>query len=235
MMNFFTTAQMGNMSSGWGDKNEVATRVNRILNQCGIDPQNRFHMRPAHSDDVVCISGDEKPQEIICDGLLTKSPHVALTLCPADCLPIFLTTKNQEFIGLVHAGWRGINKEIARKAVERIVSEYKIPAHAIYVGIGPSLHKCCYDDNILAKKFSGDSRWLPFILKGPLGLRIDLLGHAVKQLIDCKVYPAHITVATACTCCAKNKETGECLFFSHHRAKKNTTEKEGRFLALAAF
>ncbi|MDP3726470.1 MAG: polyphenol oxidase family protein [bacterium] len=238
--NLFTIRAAGNMSPQWDNPEEVKIRTINIFSHQRINLRRSFAIIPEHSDRIVCVDGaqeisEERPSKIFCDGLLTDSIDTPLLLRPADCLPIFMTTADWAFIGVIHAGWKGACKGIARKAVERAVKNYGVPVDKIHVGIGPSIHRCCYNNENLAKNLVKDNQWLPFITDGPLGIRIDLVGFVVKQLLDAGVNPAHITIATACTCCAKNKETGEYLFFSHHRALKDATEKEGRFMALIAF
>lgn len=219
------------------DVERIKKRNNRVLRLFAIDPRSSFGILPDHNDKIICVTGKETMKELLCDGLLTTATDTVLILRPADCLPILMTTHDQRFIGLIHAGWRGIDQEIARKAIQRVLAEYAVPACTIQVLIGPSIHRCCYNNEKLAERLKHDSRWIQFIDEGPLGVRINLLGFACKQLCDAGVTKEHISVAASCTCCAtqKNGIRHEPAFFSHHRALKNSAEKEGRFLAVIAF
>ncbi|QQG46335.1 MAG: polyphenol oxidase family protein [Candidatus Niyogibacteria bacterium] len=230
---FFTTLQAGNMSSEWGDEEEVYDNFKNFLRQVMPRRPKPVLMLPEHSHKITILSPHQSSAwNIKCDGLLTASPHIALVMKPADCLPVLMTTADRKFVGLIHAGWRGTNEEIASKAVELAVSAYKVKPEEIFIGIGPGIHECCYDDEELARKLLSDERWRPFISGGPLGARIDLLDFNVRQLLGAGVKREHIKVAENCTC--HSREKNEYLFFSHHRVKRQSEEKarlekEGRF------
>lgn len=69
------------------------------------------------------------------DGLITKRKNFALGIKVADCLPIYLFSK--EKICLLHCGWRSISKGIAKEA-SRVLKNYK------YI-LGASIGSCCYE------------------------------------------------------------------------------------------
>ena len=232
--NLFTTRAAGNMSPQWGNKQKARTKATQIFTRYAVNPHDCFVVFPAHSDRIVCVLNDNDPREILCDGIFTALPHAAIVLRPADCLPILMTTVEKKFIGLIHVGWRGIENEIIRNAVQRAKLEYEVSENDIHVGIGPSIHRCCYNNDYIINRYSEDKRWLPFMSTGPLGTRVDLVGRAVQQLLLAGIDPVHITILAACTMCTKNK-SGEYLFFSHHRVLKNKSEKEGRGMALITF
>ena len=45
------------------------------------------------------------------DGLVTSEKGAAIAMFTADCLPVFIGVKDKA-CGLVHAGWRGLQKQI---------------------------------------------------------------------------------------------------------------------------
>lgn len=210
---FFTTAQQAGNPYSWPAKVKTVT----IL--------------PENSDKILfapCYCRES--QGVACDGIFSAHRGVALVLYAADCLPILMSANNYPFIGLVHAGWRGTNLEIARKAAQLVPKYYPVEAEDIFVAIGPGIHKCCYDDEELANQLVLDKRWRPFVTNGALGSRIDLLDFNIQQLLSAGIKPEHIVAASECACCAKDRN-GNHLFFSHHRAKL-TGEPEGRFAAV---
>lgn len=227
---FFTAAQAGSMTSKCNF--EPVFRANALtqLRAVSVVPPQE------HSDSILFAPSycrEEKGVE--CDGLFTTSAEVALVLRPADCFPILMTTIDRYFVGLVHAGWRGTDLEIARQAVELTVKHYPIEPEDIFVGIGPGIHKSCYNDEELANDLYKDDRWKPFIKENSFGTfgfgaYIDLLDFNVKQLLGAGIKPEHIKIASNCACCSRD-EKGNHLFFSHHRAER-TGETEGRFAAV---
>jgi YfiH family protein len=177
---------------------------------------------PEHSDNIVRISQQSAniDGKVSCDGLLTNVGNVSLALYSADCFPIMMTTTDNKFIGLIHAGWRGTDKEIARKAVETAAISYKVKPENILIGIGPGIHRCCYNDENLATNLLKDSRWYSFIGYS-LGKScyIDFLDFNIKQLVDAGISRNNILATYTCTCCSMNDKR-EYLFPSHYRAKK---------------
>ncbi len=54
------------------------------------------------------------------DGHVTREPGLLLTVTVADCVPLYLAAG--AWLGLVHAGWRGIAAGIAEQAVARLAT-----------------------------------------------------------------------------------------------------------------
>lgn len=229
---FFTTTSAGNMSARWGNEKDVARKTIQIFNQQNVSTDACISMLPEPEDHIIQVETGTQ-QIFSCSGLLSKDPKTVLLLRPADCLPILMTTREKKFIGLIHAGWSGSHADIARKAVQQITTEYDVDPKEILIGIGPAIHRCCYNNEHVARGLLKHEKWHPFIHQGPLGTQIDLVDYNVKQLLDSGIVHEHISVAAYCTCCATRG--GKYMFFSHHRTQKNETEKEGRFLVAIGF
>lgn len=73
------------------------------------------------------------------DGLLTAESQVPLLIQVADCLPILLVAPEVHAVGAVHAGWRGTQAEILRRAIERLCTEFGAEPEQIQVAIGPGI------------------------------------------------------------------------------------------------
>jgi copper oxidase (laccase) domain-containing protein len=50
--------------------------------------------------------------------MITKEKGIVLGVFSADCLPIFIFDQKREIIGLLHAGWKGGLKGIAKEAIK---------------------------------------------------------------------------------------------------------------------
>jgi YfiH family protein len=194
---------------------------------------DKVSMIPMHSDKIVSINNWSGAKTITCDGIITSLKNLPLELNTADCFPIMMSAANRKFIGLIHAGWRGTNSEIARKAVETATSAYNADPKDIFIGIGPGIQKCCYDNDQILRILGEDKRWHPFISRSRIGKHyINILDFNIKQLLDSGINPDNISVTLQCTCCAKYpKDQKKYLFFSHYRAAK-TGEKEKRNRAI---
>jgi len=102
-------------------------REDKLLKK--FDP---LFVKQIHSKIILDI--DSKKSRIG-DGLITKRKNFALGIKVADCLPIYLFSKEQ--ICLIHCGWRSIIKGIAKEA-SRVLENYN------YV-LGASIGSCCYE------------------------------------------------------------------------------------------
>jgi YfiH family protein len=146
------TSRAGGVSAGdWASLN--------LRRNCGDDPANvrenfrrvgemigcsRFvFLSQQHTDRILHVDARDAVTDIFqplreADGLITRTPELALMVFSADCVPILL--EGDGVISAVHAGWRGTVKGIAAKAVR----EMECPPERIRAWIGPSIGVCCY-------------------------------------------------------------------------------------------
>ncbi len=85
------------------------------------------------------------------DGLVSELTSTALTVLTADCLPVFIVetpVRPDSRFALVHAGWRGLEKNI----VGRVIEEY-FAGCALQVVVGAHIHQNSYrvDDEVVGK------------------------------------------------------------------------------------
>ena len=146
------TSRSGGVSAGvWASLN--------LRRSCGDDPMNvrenfrrvgemigcsRFaFLSQQHTDRILHVDASDAVRDIYqplveADGLVTRTPELALMVFSADCVPILL--EGDGVVAAVHAGWRGTVKGIAAKAVK----EMGCPPEAIRAWIGPAIGPCCY-------------------------------------------------------------------------------------------
>lgn len=88
-------------------------------------------LKQIHSDIIVDVdSGKERTG----DGLVSsKSEYIGLKI--ADCLPVYLFALGK--VCIIHCGWRGIIRGIARKAQEMFKDYHYV--------LGASINICCYE------------------------------------------------------------------------------------------
>ena len=106
------------------------------------------------------------------DGLVTRQKNLFLTIHTADCLPLSLYDPQQQIIGLIHAGWRGINQHIHLKAIKL----FQCQPEDILVNLGPSVCQRCYHRHF------------------------DLSGTVKQELLNLGVPPANLDQSAICTC-----------------------------------
>jgi len=77
--------------------------------------------------------------------LLTAQAHQPLGIFTADCVPVFLSAQKGAVVGLLHAGWRGVQSGIAAKAIRLVKTKWNIRAHDVQLWAGPSIGPCCFE------------------------------------------------------------------------------------------
>lgn len=137
------------------------------------------------------------------DGLFTKEKGIFLSVTVADCLPIFLFDPEKEIIALLHAGWRGLEKNIISEAVFKM-KEAGSSIENILVGIGPAIGKCHYEvGKEVAEKFARFGKEAKEEKNGKIFL--DLKRIAELQLIESGVPAKNIEKSGECTFCEEEK------------------------------
>ena len=48
--------------------------------------------------------------------MITQDTNISLAILTADCCPIFIFDIDSKFIACLHAGWRGVYKNIVKNA-----------------------------------------------------------------------------------------------------------------------
>ncbi|MCM2533489.1 peptidoglycan editing factor PgeF [Neobacillus pocheonensis] len=158
------------------------------------------------------------------DGFYTNEKDILLTLCFADCVPLFFIAPDKHMIGAAHAGWKGTVHGIARKMIEAWGSEGINPKQ-IFIAIGPSICQKCYivDDyviNIVQNTLEDiDKKPYNLISDGQYSLNLKEVNRLL--LLRAGVPAQNILMTDYCSSC-DHKE-----FFSHRRDQGRT----GRMLS----
>ncbi|MGD6803597.1 peptidoglycan editing factor PgeF [Rossellomorea vietnamensis] len=153
------------------------------------------------------------------DGLITNVPNLLLTMCYADCVPIYFLYPEGRLIGAAHAGWKGTVLNIAGKMIEEFKRAGADPAD-IQVAIGPSICRKCYqvDDRVIDKveKLLEDCDEKPYNLKYEGQYELDLKKANELVLQNNGVPSENISISQICTVCEQEE------FFSHRRDNGKT-------------
>ena len=158
------------------------------------------------------------------DALITNVPDLPLMLCFADCVPVLFADAENVAVGLAHAGWKGTMKKIAAKTFLAMQENFGTLAKDCFVGIAPSIGKCCYEigeevRDACKKSFPAN----PELIEEREGkFYLDLQLANKIQLLEVGVPEENIDIAGECTCCKSG------WYFSY-RAAQGTT---GRIAAV---
>jgi YfiH family protein len=164
-------------------------------------------LRQIHSDKVVVADRAGVIGEG--DALISARPGLTVAIRTADCLPVLIADAKNKAVGAVHAGWRGIVREVAPRAIEAMGREFGSRPEDLIVGLGPSIGACCFEVGPeVAIRFSD---LFPERQDLSVKTKIDLTEAMVRQLRRIGVPPGQIASSPFCTYCQSS------FFHSHRR------------------
>ena len=148
-------------------------------------------MQQVHGANVVRVNAKDDGKTIPnCDALVTNDPKVELVARTADCLPLSVRDKKSRAIGVIHAGWRGLAKEIIAKTIRLMQKEFSSNPEDLEISIGPHICKKHYEvKEDVAGKFA----------KYRIKKYLDLAGVAALQLTELGVRKENIKIDKKCT------------------------------------
>ena len=118
---------------------ENRTRAAARLGDAPADPLRWVWLRQVHGHDVVTVDAPvaEPP---VADAAVTATPGLPLVVLTADCAPIALVARGA--VGVVHAGWPGLEQGVLGGAVEALRALSPGPVRAV---LGPCVHPAHYE------------------------------------------------------------------------------------------
>jgi len=194
--------------NGKFDSKEVVSNRNNFFKKLRIDPESVVATGSLHGN-IVAAAGAKDAGKILkkVDGLLAKEGNLFLSLTVADCLPVYLYDSENQVIGLLHCGWRGIASGILENGIKKMTEQFGSSTKDILAGIGPGISKCHFEvGQDVAKKL------------GSSGKFIDLKDLAAKKLLALGLEQKNIEINPECTFCCADK------YFSFRRDKPQKTQ-----------
>jgi polyphenol oxidase len=200
----------GDMKFLFGEKKVLENRK-KYFYKIKIDEEKVFFAEVVHGKKAVKIGKRKKRKNILgADALMTSEKEKYLALTVADCLPIYIFDPKAKAIGLIHAGWRGLSKDIIFEAISKFKFFFGTKSKDILVGIGPG---------ISLKNFEVGKDVSCFFEKYGKGVLLekngkeflDLKKIAELKLLEMGILKKNIEISSECT--FKNKEK----YFSYRR------------------
>ncbi len=187
-------------------QNDTTKEQKQFLSeQLGFTFTGAVNIRQVHGNKVIFVSkgGTYVSPEVLeeADGILTDAVNLPIVIRTADCVPIFLYDQDQRRIGLLHAGWKGTQRQILLEGLKLIGAH----PENVKIAFGPAIRECCY------KIGAGVLNYFPknaIQKKGEYYL--DLVKVNRVQAIDYGIREENITDCKVCTCCDES-------YFSHRR------------------
>ncbi len=125
-----------------------------------------FSLKQIHSDIFYFIKNkNEKDFSLKGDAIITNLSNFPIGVRTADCLSIFIYSKNDNLISIVHSGWRSTAKKILKKVVNYITNQLNIDLYNLKFIFGPCICEKCYevkDDmiNSFLNEFGNEGKFL---------------------------------------------------------------------------
>lgn len=147
---FFSTKNDGNLAFHVNDaKQNVINNHKKLAIKHNYEYKNLIHMKQIHSDIVHIVdANDNFDNPPTCDALITNKKNIPLMVMVADCTPVILYDAKKNVIAVAHVGRVGAFKNIIKKTINKMISEYKCDTKDLKVSIGASICKNCYEVGI---------------------------------------------------------------------------------------
>ena len=213
-----------NFAFNTGDnKNNVLNNFIDISNILNTSINNFYHAYQNHTSNVKVVTENDKGKGVVrdidsgeYDSFVTNCKDLVLYVAVADCVPIYIYDHVNDAIGIVHAGWRGTNKNIIRETLQTMNKYYGSEPSNIVACIGPSICKDCYEvsDDLydeFKSNYSNDYIDSIFIKNNKGKYNLDLWMANKLNLLNEGVMESNIDITNICT--YNNPD----ILFSHRR------------------
>ena len=190
------------LNCGPGSKDDpasVAANRARVAAALDVRASDLLTLYQIHSATIVTVTESWGPgQGPQADGMVTRTPGIAIGALAADCTPILFADAKAGVIGACHAGWKGAFGGVAEATVDAMEAMGADRAR-IVAAIGPTIRQASYEvgaefrDRFM-EATSGNARWFvpgktadkfQFDLPGYLTGRLTAAG--VGQIDDAKI------------------------------------------------
>ena len=127
-------------------KKNVLNNLKIICKKINCSSKNLVLLNQIHSNKFYFINKNYKfkKKKLNGDALITNVKKIALGVIVADCVPVLIYDKNLKIISAIHAGWKGVYKEIIKKVVKFLIKKGSNTKNLVAV-IGPSISEKSYE------------------------------------------------------------------------------------------
>jgi len=197
-----------NVGAGSEDSAEnIAANRALVAGALGTSETCLLSLSQIHSTDVLIIDAPfrdpvsgELPRA---DGLVTKTPGLAISALAADCGPVLFCDPSANVIGACHAGWRGALSGITTETIKAMeaIGARRDDIHAV---LGPCISQDNYEvghdfrDSFVAENEAHDRF---FKLGSALNPKSDKPHFDLKRFILAKLRSENVTRIVALTEC----------------------------------
>ena len=190
------------MSLCYGDTVNSLENRKKFLASIGIDYRSLICAKQVHGKNVEYVTKEDNGKGALdydhsfadTDGFITDKQGVPIAVLTADCLSVFIYDPKRPAIAILHAGWRGTEKNIAQAGLNRMQEKFGSHPEDLQIGFGPSIRSCCFE---VEKDFQSNFAFGLIKRNGRVFMDIALINQ--RQLVDCGVKKENIFDPQFCT------------------------------------
>ena len=183
-----------NLSYSVGDTKEIVdNNRSEFFSELGLNEKMVSYQKQVHGDEIkeVDISGNCGES----DALITTRKNLGLAISSADCPAIFIYDPVNEVIAAVHSGWRGTEKQILKKTIQKLFNDFKSNPLDLVCYISPSISLRNYEvGEEVASLFDNK-----FVKTKKKKYYLDLAGVNYQMLIDSGVKSSNVQLSGLCS------------------------------------
>lgn len=196
-------------------KEEINLNFKRLFQYINWDPERVVLANQVHGSHIEVVNEPGTVDEA--DGIITKTPNLALGIRVADCAAILIADPVNRLIGAFHAGWKGAALGIVDAGIDKMTGLGGNP-DTFHVYISPCIS--CRNFEVgeeVAHRFPD-----MFVVRDAYPKpHVDLKGFLIHRLNDLGVDLSRIQAAEECT-------IDNNRYYSYRRERN----KAGRMLAM---
>jgi hypothetical protein len=127
-----------NLASHVGDDELSVVENRRLLRSSLSLPAEPAWFEQVHGVEVAVLPGSVAQPA---DAVVTFKPGSVCAVLVADCLPVFLTNRDGDRVGVAHAGWRGL----AAGVIEATVVALDCDPATLVAWLGPAIGPAAFE------------------------------------------------------------------------------------------
>ena len=116
----------------------------RVAQSLGTAEPNLLSLLQIHSTEVLIVDAPFSGTPPKADGLVTKTPGLAISALSADCGPVLFYDPKSHIIGACHAGWRGALAGVTTETI-RAMESLGAARENIHAVLGPCISQDSYE------------------------------------------------------------------------------------------
>ncbi|MCK4836879.1 MAG: polyphenol oxidase family protein [Candidatus Aminicenantes bacterium] len=140
------------------------------------------------------------------DGIILDTIKRIALIKTADCVPLFFWNQDFSCAGIIHCGWKGLQKKIEKNLID-IIKERRITAEKFWFYLGPGIEKKCYPvgPELYESFYAHNYRKQVFSKKRRGGFFLDIKKAIFLSLIELGISSERIIDSNICTFCEENR------------------------------